>query len=1345
MKPNIYIIFFLLFSCHLFAQNGTDNIKRSNYEGRHFFIGFMQNETQIDSRTGLALKIYITSNSNAKIDVDVPGYGLTKYVIRKDSVLSLLINQALEMYRSEEVLKQSIEITSDVPVSVCAFSSQAYTSDGYSAIPVSHWGTEYVCMSYYNDQYQTSANMDPIDSISNAHPRQSEFMVIAAYDSTEITFQPKVVTEKGKQYFRTYTITLNKGDCYLVKSIISPKGTADLSGTIVNSTKPVGFLSGHVRTAVPYSLSYYWDSKNHLVEMLMPTSAWGKRFITVPLGLGPQGDLIRLTNIKPNTKVTMMTNSGDAKYYDLTLPGSVEEYIFLNEPAVWVADQPIQICQYVAHAGTPDDDQFYDPAMVTVPPVEQYVSRILFQVPGDLVNALVPPQFTSHHCMMIIDTMALPSFRIDSVLVSLSYNMRPNKITGTPFVYGYFNLKPGKHEFSCDQGSFDGIMYGQGLQDAYALILGTSLTNPFESDTIPPEITVNERCGKIQGYVHDILDKNFTGIDYAVVDQNLTVNYRWTMSNLNDTATTMNFTAEPIDVTKDGTFVIYIWDKNGNGSKYRFDYEGIQVTLPSFLEFSNVIWVDSSCYTFVVKNLGQDSLFIDTVGLKGNDPRVRYSSDKEFPFYLFNYDSITIKVCFDPRGDTSAMTSELIFGFDCNRYFKIPITGTVRSMAYDALGHDFKKVRIHDTLCDFALIVNNGNIDLHLDSLIILKPSAPFIIDTAGKFPVKLKPGDTLVIPVCFSPDSLFSYRITCTAVNSNNYNRNDLKYLPFLLLGTGIAPDVRSIVIDWKERRIGTSNDTTFNIVNYGSDTCNISFSELSGSSEVFSDTNALKLSRKLLAPDSIKIAMSFKPADTLAFSAIAKYGIDWKWHDTVNLTLLGKGTLPVIETRDVDMGFTQINKIKNKIAPIVFSKGNEKLTIDSIRYFSGDGSVFAFPALTSNGYILPIGDSLLQQISFSPVKTGMYEATYAVYHDAMPNYARTVSYFKIKGLAVPSDTLNAELDINGSAPYISCNTKQVFAEIKNTGNVTFDITDLQLSASGLTANWSNPLSLPDSVRKGNSAIFPIDVFLRNQSSGNINVTAIINDTLKLESKINVTPTAYPLIIGNYGVIRGKPGDTIKVKFSGKFPNKTEIPVDLKFIFHLKQKNLLLTIKNTYFTVLGITTKKNYSLFCVQEPEKIVLTPESTVEIESDSSEWEFELTFLVLLSDELTDTVNLEALADDCFIDSGEPGKLEIEGVCIQSFRTIKLIENYVDMTISPFPASDYLILNIFLGQDDNISVKIFDKVGKNCYNYKNLNLKKGNHSLKFEFDDLTEGLYLLQVQTSGDLKRKIFIISK
>lgn len=897
---NIAIIL-LIFCLSLKAE------ERSSYEGTHFLIGFMENEIEINGR-GLVLQLFITSSYTAEFTVKVPGQIEQKYKVNPKQVFHLDLPSVVENRQSEVNLALTVEIISDVPISVYAFNSQFTTSDSYSAIPVNYWGNEYVIISMPNDQYKLQYDPMDLDS-SYVIPRSSEFMVMAAYDNTTIEFQPKSITRAGKQTFMKYNQTLNKGDCYLVQSYAAGRGSGDLTGTIVRSDKPIGVLSGHVRTAIPQN---EWPSndKDHLCEMLMPTSEWGKEFVSIPFGTNPDGDLFKLTAIYDNTIITYNNPYGTHTIV-LDAPGVSASIWDAFEPTVWRSNKPVQIGQFMRHQFGSDPDRSYDPCLVILPPTEQFVNRIIFQTVGNTPNN--PNQFDAHYIYIVCEQKAIPTLVLDGYYVKDTNPMiQVQNVPGTQFNWARIQLKDGVHEIFCLDGKFSGVLYGTGLADSYGMTLGSSLNNPYKNDTIPPTLSVNENCGRINGVVKETIDSINSGISFLYVDKDMTFNYQWQFSPYTDTSTTISFTAQPLDPTISGQFVLDVYDKNNNKYEYQFYYKGMDLEIPNNVDFGIVNLKDTLCRTIPIINNSMDTVRIDSIsGI--TDSRLSIKPYFTFPEFLAPGDTILFDLCFIPDTSAGKLSQNIFIAFECDRFKYIPVYGIPDSPNLQAIGYDFGKVRIGDTVCADVYIVNNGILPVFLSSLVSMLDSKVFIFDTASIFQVMIEPGDTIKIKVCFTPDSLKSYQTIQTAIN-NRMIPNSL-----IVTGSGAAPQVKSVTIDWGRRRIQSSNDTTFYLINEGNYKCNIRFEKLLVPVIAFDSISLFSINKDIEPGDSIAIVNNFYPWDTISYHSNVELKVDWKYHEPVSVDLFGKGTVPNIFTIDVVFDTTKVFSQRDTVAAVV------------------------------------------------------------------------------------------------------------------------------------------------------------------------------------------------------------------------------------------------------------------------------------------------------------------------------------------------------------------------------------------------------------------------------------------
>ncbi len=1332
---------FILILTYLFlvAASKLPAQKTSAYEGTYFIVGFMQNETTIDSRYGgLFLRLFISSTQNAEIKIAVPRsteiYDTLKFNLYKNKVLVYDLPTRLENRESEIILRKGVEIFSDVPVTVYAFNTQYLTGDSYSVIPVSHWGTEYISLNYPNDQYNLPDDpIGPLDSLMLLEARKNQFMIMAAYDNTEITIIPKAITTRGKQINQSYKVTLNKGDCYLVQSLGSQKGTSDLTGSIVRSDKPIGFLSGHVRTAIPQDIPR--DSKNHLCEMLMPTDSWGRKFITVPFGVNEYGDLIRITNIKPNTNV-IIQYANTTKSAHLPEIGSFVDFAPVGTPAIITSDHPVQVGQYMMHIDDPDDSPDYDPSFVIVPPLEQYVSNIIFETPGNIVT-LSPPsrveQFAGHAIAIIADAIALKTLTLDGQYVKNTTLIESRPIGD--YFWTWINLKPGTHHLRADSGTFSGIIYGYGKADAYAMILGSSLANPYKKDTIAPEIIITEECGNIKGLVREHLDSNSSGFDMFYVINDLTYNYKWNIDKITAGNYELRFEAKPIDMLRDGRFAIEVRDKNGNGSRYIFNYQALKLSFPRDIHFGEVDSYDSVCYKFKIINSG-DSIEILNANIL-NDERVRFQILETLPRLFRKNDTINVIVCFEPRGDTTSLNSMLRININCDRMIQIPIKAIISSRSLLTVGYDFGKVKVGDSVCSYIYAINNGNRSIRLDYM-VFEYDKYLSYDTTGLFPKTISAGDTLKIPVCFFPLERGTFKSKFEVKNQGNIENYEY------ISGQGIAPEINSLVVDWKKRRVGTANDTLVKITNSGEIEARIKFEKFAVLNDNFI-TNELESLDTLLQPDSsVHLKLSFDPKVKGQHRAFSDLSTDWRFHQPINIELLGEGVIPEIEVKDVYLGKIPVFSSLDTTAPIIWSKGSETLTIDSIKVIDPIQSIDVTLRESKNLKIEPY-DSLSSSIKFSPEYAGIHELYLDVTSDAAENYQRVNHRIRIWGEAYPLDTADAEIKIFIPDRIIYCKKSRINIILQNTGNVKLKLTNLILNKGNNFAEWSQPINLPVDFLPDSILSFDLEILPEQHYDGNISVKAIFNDTIDRSMDILIKPFYDNLIILTPEEIKSNPGDTLKIKISGKFPNKTDIPVDFSIDLKIKQ-NAFLLLNCSKLKI--ISDKDKFNLIDIsfsQSQNNITLHSSEKFPVISNLTDWEIELTFLTLLSEKNLQEVSIEVNSDDCF----KPGTKDIlaivTDVCAYGVRSIEILRDLPVIEIYPNPASDNLKIDLQLFQKERLEFKIFDYSGKKCFENKIFDLEKGLYSINFEISHLNDGLYLLFISNNDFIRRKLFIISK
>ncbi len=1344
-KLNLLIVFSFLI---LLSFGKAEN---SAFEGRHFYIGFMQNDTEIEPTYGVHLIFYIATTEPANVQVLIPKEYPISLSLGADSVHRIDLNDVFQITDSETPLKKAIEIISDAPVTVYALNSQMLTSDSYSAIPVTHWGDEYVVMSMPNDQYRDMYNPTEF----RLPVRNSEFMVLASYDSTVINFSPSAVTWANKQIGSNYEVNLQKGECYLVKSANTPIGTGDLTGTIVRGNKPFGLISGHVRTSCPQFDAYGQDSKDHIAEMLMPTKSWGRTFVTVPFikdgyitdrYYNPLHDLIKITAINPNTIVTS-ESSVETKVYNLDKAGDAVSIFNVSQPTFWQANQPIQIGQIMQHDDQdPDEHSFYDPSLVMIPPVDQFVQSLIFATPGNTYNA---QQYISEDITLIVSSDAVNSITFDGILLKDSTNLQYNRILNEPYYWANFQVSTGVHKITCDEGGFLGIMYGWGHVDSYAMILGSSLNNPFGNDTISPEFIVQEDCGRISGRITELDIPENTAIDFVSVIIDQTFNYKWDISPLNHDTKEVTFTAEPEDVFKDGMFTIDYRDKNGNGGRYEFIYNKIFADVPNKISLSDVRFDDSTCRDFKIVNYGRDTLHLDDINLIA-DSRIKIYTDSTIPVDIIPGGFMTINVCFQPNGDTSPVEGEILLDFDCDWEHTVEIEANVQLPEIETNHLDFGEVMVGDTACLELYYANTGNVDVELLDFKFNDPETgeAFFFDTSAiDFPYTVMVGDTLWVKACFTPKDTILYQgnIVCD-------NEADIQVFNFLS-GRGVAPFIEPILVNWGNRRVGTQNDTTIIIQNIGNTEAIITLEQLIA--ETHSDDNSQKIQDfNLVIPkySFVAVDFSYMPQTREPYNISAQLQTNWKLHPDLSIELNGMGTLPDLETKTIYFDTLEIFKTKTLNTTWLSTGGNEDLSITNAVGISGDFSQYNIDLAGIAGAKVPFGEDFNYPVEFAPKDTGYYELLIAINSNSMPNYGPRTDTVIVRGVAVPADTLNAIGEIRGETNAIACDSTELTFTIINKGNVSFRIEELKIVEMGqLFARLPDELSLPVILNEDESKSFGI-TYIGEKTIG-LNQLTIEADIQYMDKKatravisetaeIIITPSE--IFIDTLKAEAFQIGDSVSIGLSGVFVNKIEIFDELEFYLYYDIFNLISIDKTLEIEISGKNGEKIIPAVIFEDNNGLYIKASEKVMLQEGDT-WQMELHFRVLLHTSIDPTIELEILSENCFADNSRIFNVDFGSICNFNLRSVTFITNLLGLRVSPNPASEEIELEVYVPNEETTDIEITNLTGIKHSLARKVALNKGYNSLKFEINSLPSGLYVLSLKGTKFNQQSMFIITK
>ena len=394
----------------------ASQILNTSSSGTEFVVALPPNELYSETNWSTEYQeIYITSPFNITVrwksninggsgigtPISVPAYRITK----------ISLQQSDEIREFEKPVNKTFTLTSAKRFSVYVMNRKVTTSDGYLAIPTSAWGKEYIHLCNYDN---------PEGNGPGGYSYGSGFVVLAKYDNTHVRIKlvdqaNRNATPSPNGVGRTtgwpvgtnkhkggdiINVTLMKNQAYEIQGD-GAVANFDLSGSEILSDSIVGVISYHNRTDLPVSLN---SSRNYMVEMITPVQSWGKRIVTVEFdrkqnGGKGLGDLIRVVASQNNTTINMrwynkvLTSKPLIKSLSKTIQrGEVFEYTQNDQTNSYTqkgcqgttiieADSPILAHQY-SYSSSWDNANDFDPFMISLTPVEQYVPETVFQTPS---------------------------------------------------------------------------------------------------------------------------------------------------------------------------------------------------------------------------------------------------------------------------------------------------------------------------------------------------------------------------------------------------------------------------------------------------------------------------------------------------------------------------------------------------------------------------------------------------------------------------------------------------------------------------------------------------------------------------------------------------------------------------------------------------------------------------------------------------------------------------------------------------------------------------------------------------------------------------------------------------
>lgn len=747
-------------------------------EGTEFYLTFHPGWETAGTGNEL-IKIYISSRFATKVHITAPQYDVEQTTIPNGVIqFTLSDKQALAYTKPGDAAVPpqptkvweniAIHVTSDEPIICYGLLREKYTSDGYLAIPTTAWGKSYKVASY----------ADPTSAQGQFLPSYSS--IIAGYDNTKVKFilggNPTSIIKMSDNSEvhggDSVNVTMNKGDVFLVAGT---DAYGDLSGSYVQSDKPVGVVSGNFCANVPQEVG----ACDYIIEMEQPIYTWGEKYYVPYIKGRLKNPILKIFGIDETTTL----------YYGDQMFGTITSGLYRSDgwierrsnqgtprPGVFSADKPINVVLY--NPGQQDDNVVSDPFQMNILPVEQYQDEVIFNTPGIKGGK----GFEVNYISMIYQ--ATDDWNIPDDLMFGQANDKDeivwkkfNEIDGSSgdqieidgsgkhWMQKTYTL-PGDGVYALKANSkFCVYSYGFSPYDSYGFPAAGLMLDHSIDDSLPPDIVYSQDDeGNITGEIMDqgnapgnkinseTLQSSATlaglSVIYTVNSQsyNAELAYDQYIPGSDKTGFRVNI----LDKEKDAQLVIVATDKKGNDTTLTMSYSA-PTPMPSLenklVSFGNIklnSGIKSENITIKNTSSSQQSYAIDDIVLKNGTTEFTIHASSVIGKELDPMQSTDISVSIDPN--TTGTFSDSI-GVTSN--------GTTKYYAAVNASVESAKISVNDQI-DFGnitenmasetknlIIKNSGNVELDITGMEL--PSSDIFTVEQVSFnesnPLKLLPG----------------------------------------------------------------------------------------------------------------------------------------------------------------------------------------------------------------------------------------------------------------------------------------------------------------------------------------------------------------------------------------------------------------------------------------------------------------------------------------------------------------------------------------------------------------------------------------------------------------------------
>lgn len=1307
-----------------------DNDKRnrslsgSNSEGTHFIVGFMQNETDWCSLYGQR-QIMIASRFDAHVVVrGMNPWPLYQTTLRPYDVRAIDIPRDYECI-GEGVFGSAIDITADVPISVYCVNSQLTTTEGYLALPVNSWGTEYVTSSYAVDQYdRLIGQQDP--GGCRAMYRGGEIAVIASEDNTTVTIYPRARTLNNVPAGGLAQQVIQRGQIFQIQDGGRVRGGSDLTGSIVVADKPVGVLSGHVRAAVPVQ----YDSKDHLIEMIPPRNTLGKRYFAVPyLGRGG-GDEIRVVNAGNGPATVIFASQTGNSTVTIRNPGDWTSYDLRSITTI-TSDEPVLVMHYSrstmadpANRATPDDPpNRFDPYMIVLTPEEQFVNAAVFQtMPNTSRDPSYPSggqQFDRHYVAIVGETAKFSTITIDGQPLTAQPEYQGGMIPNTAYSWASLKVSDGAIHVLQGDALFGGYVYGLGFFDSYGWPVGAGLRKFDIDDKRPPELRAIRNCTGFQ-----IIARDSGAFDFGLRDA-------WLDSSA---STNMFFEREfiirgdeyslgylrLIDPTQPGHARVIAEDLAGNRDTIDLDF----VVTPPDLNRDSVLLIDvrpndSVGTAIYITNTSPDTVPFSGATLVVGDPfKLEFVVSARL---LPPGTGVMIPLYFKASA-AGTYRDTLIVQYNCQTY-RIPLLALMGTPKIGTHDLDYGTLRRGHDSCMTLHVYNPGDAPLRIDSAVIEGEGFRITLDLP--YPIVLAGGADTTLTVCFQPARVGTFTGTVS------FHSNADSVAVGHLIGRAIYPNLTIGSHDYGRMQLGESGCTMVPIANTGDDDAHLTGLFVEKGAIFLADTAGL-FPHTLAPGDTLWVKICFDPDAPLDFIAtIAPRNSD-------GIETEGNLRGGAYQLRASIDGYDWRNRwigSVNDTVVFVHNRSADPVTITRVWLDSGDVDVFSITRPPSVPQVLPPNDSMPVDVQFAPVVRG--ERACLIHANTSstltPMVTNTLRGFALH--AAVEDSL-----VMTTAVGFRCVERTGTLAMFNTGNVPLTVAEIGVNAVPPGAVTMTGLAVGDMIAPGEGTTATL-----TSSRGDVATQAEVvwrfSELPDTNRKTILLPAGTPQV--HYPAATVPPSVGIGQSFdvtlrmdSARWSgvNEDALSIDLTFnpsvaAFNMDEWHARIAaynLRGPEWRMVGDPTLvgRGHLRFELQ-----AVPASSIMQLALPS------FPFRAYLGAARTDTIRLALAAPDttCVLPSQTAAVYQVDSICGLMVRLFEYTgPPYALRPIAPNPATGSTTLDFTLGMEAQTRIELLSTSGSVEAVLLDGSLPAGDHKLDLDLRAIPSGVYYCRISS-------------